>query len=150
MGVRRSLVSWIGHADLVAMAGELPEKERARVLDTLKAKADSSRQGGPVRTLLTNESFDEIHLLSNYQPFLAEWFAKWLGGNLKIHQVKIANPTDYASIFRAADAVLSSIVKESSGDGTELSIHLSPGSPARVFTEGLPLPGTANWSEVRQ
>ncbi len=101
-------------------------------MDTLKAKADFSEQGGPIRTLLAHESFDEIHLLSNYQSFLAEWFAKWLGGNSKIHQVEIANPTDYASIFRAADTVLASVAKEPGEEGAELNIHLSPGSPAMI------------------
>jgi hypothetical protein len=43
MALRRLLVTWIGHADLTAMAGELPEKERSRVLDALKSKIDSSR-----------------------------------------------------------------------------------------------------------
>jgi hypothetical protein len=128
----RRLVCWIGNADLLAMANELPPAEKDRVLTALKARDNPGAKTGPIRTLLTNEAFDEIHLLSNYQPFLAEYFVRWLGSLACIHQIEIASPTDYASIFRAVDTTLASIVKEPAGPGAELCIHLSPGSPAMV------------------
>ena len=130
MPARRLLVCWIGHADLTAMANELSEEERSRVLTTLNARPNPGLQTGPVRTLLAAEPFDEIHFLSNYQPFLAEWFVKWLGVSAEVHQVEITAPTDYASIFRAVDNTLASITRRSGRQDNALCIHLSPGSPS--------------------
>lgn len=130
MPAQRILASWIGHADLTAMANELSDMEREQVLGTLKIRANPSQQKGPVRTLLEGESFDNVHLLSNYQPFLGEWFAKWLGRDVEVHQVEIAAPTDYVSIFKATDTMLASITQSVNRQETELCIHLSPGTPA--------------------
>ena len=128
----RRLVCWIGNADLLAMANELPPAEKDRVLTALNARENPGAKTGPIRTLVTAEAFDEIHLLSNYQPFLAEHFVRWLGSDARIHQAEISNPTDYASIFQTVDATLASIVKEPAGQAAELCIHLSPGSPAMI------------------
>jgi hypothetical protein len=128
----RRLVSWIGHADLLAMANELSSAEKDRVLAALHVRANSEAKTGPIKTLLENQAFEDIHFLSNYQPFLAEWFIRWLGNDAHIHQVEIAAPTDYASIFRAVDATLASVVKQSAKPDAELCIHLSPGSPAMI------------------
>jgi len=132
MPARRLLVSWIGHSDLIAMANELSEEKRSRVLESLSAHPNPNLAKGPVRTLLEVEFFDEIHLLSNYQPFLAGWFVEWLGARARVHQVEIATPTDYASIFRAVDPILASIVRRPGWHDSTLCIHLSPGSPAMI------------------
>jgi DNA-binding NtrC family response regulator len=126
----RVLVSWIGHADLTAMANELSETERHKVLTALTARPNSGIQKGPIRTLVEAEQFDQIHLLSNYQSFLADWFAKWLPTRPRIHQVEIAAPTDYVSIFKAAEQTLVSIAESVDRQKAELCIHLSPGTPA--------------------
>ena len=130
MPTKRLLVSWIGHADLTAMANERPETDRQRILTALKSRPNPDLRKGPIRTLIEAERFDRIHLLSNYQPFLADWFAEWLPSKAVIHQVEIAVPTDYVSIFKAADTTLASIAESSDRQDTELCIHLSPGTPA--------------------
>jgi DNA-binding NtrC family response regulator len=114
------------------MANESPEVEREQVLNALNARANPSLQKGPIRTLLDAQAFDKVHLLSNYPPFLAQWYAKWLGMVPEIHQVEITNPTDYASIFRAVDVTLASIAKRENHHDIDLCIHLSPGSPAMI------------------
>ncbi len=108
---KRLLVSWIGHADLTAMANERPEAERQSILSALGVRPNPSLRNGPIRTLVEAERFDEIHLLSNYPPFLANWFATWLPSRPATHQVEIASPTDYVSIFTTVDATLASITE---------------------------------------
>jgi hypothetical protein len=62
---RRVLVSWIGHTDLRAMAATLPPSKRKAI-----GEADGEVGTGPVKALLDKETFQEIHLLSNYDPSL--------------------------------------------------------------------------------
>ena len=124
----RILASWIGHADLSAVAATLADNDRERFL----ADAGIDRRGavfkGPVRTLVEDEPFDEIHLISNYSKHVGKAFAKWIGPNATIHDVALDDPTDYAAIFRISSDVLSSVT--SRHGGCELCIHLSPGTPA--------------------
>ena len=130
MPTKRLLVSWIGHADLTAMANDRPEADRQRVLTALHSRLNLDLRKGPIRTLIEAERFDRIHLLSNYPPFLGDWFAEWLPAKAVIHQVEIVAPTDYVSVFQAADATLASILESSDRKDSELCIHLSPGTPA--------------------
>src|SRR5262249_27497166 len=89
------------------------------------------KQDGPIRTLLKNESFHAVHLLSNYAPFLNRLFAKWLGGTTTVHAVKLEDPTDYTGIF---SAVTSTLEKIGDTDGNELAFFLSRGTPAMAAT----------------
>lgn len=131
MPTRRVLVSWIGTTDLVSMACDLDEPERKRVCEALKVSGPLKKQDGPIRTLLKNESFQAVHLLSNYAPFLNRLFANWLGGSPTIRPVKLDDPTDYAGIFTAVNATLDSIGDTSDA---ELAFFLSPGTPAMAAT----------------
>ena len=81
------------------MANDLPEAECQKVLSLLAIRSSKTIRQGPIRTLVEAEHFDRIHLLSNYPPFLAKGFAKWLSPAVVIHQVDIDAPTDYVSIF---------------------------------------------------
>ncbi len=127
MAARRILASWIGHTDLLSMASDLSEQQQARVLKSLRFKGSLRVQNGPIQTLLKHEQFDEVHLLSNYSPYLNRLFKKWVNDKVVIHTVKLDDPTDYPAVFRAVDSELKAIVGNSS---TELAIHLSPGTPA--------------------
>jgi DNA-binding NtrC family response regulator len=124
------MVSWIGHADLSAMATELPPARREKLERALEKRPIAGVKQGPIRTLVEQEPFDGIHLLCNYAPFLGKWYAEWLPGKVRVHQVEIANPTDYPSIFRAADSVLREVTGAARPATGELCIHLSPGTPA--------------------
>ena len=128
---RRVLVSWIGHADLSAMADDLPEPERSRLIGL--AKIPGTRYGekpGPLKTAVNACSFDSVHLLSNYDSGLHQPFSKWLGAPATIHPAQIDAPTDYPSIFRAADRVLHLLTERGELANRELCILLSPGTPA--------------------
>ena len=126
----RLLVSWIGHNDLLGMVMDLPAAKQKRLLEAIRRELPGKRQSGPIRTLIESEQFGEIHLLSNLEPWINQAFVKWIGGNATAHKVEIDNPTDYPSIFSAADRVLSQVVGSKPGCRSELCIHLSPGTPA--------------------
>ena len=126
----RLLAAWIGHADFLANAATCGEDEVKRVREALNARYQRQEEPGPIKTLLQHEVFDEIHLLSNQEAALAKRFAKWLECKPTIHQVEIANPTDYVSVFRAADGVLARVMDRPDRQSVELCLHLSPGTPA--------------------
>ena len=129
MQQRKRLVSWIGHADLLAMADDLGDAGR----DLLALAGVSGRYGekpGPLKTAVSSGQFDEIHLLSNYPDVVHKPFAKWLGGKPTIHPVDLADPTDYGGIFQCTNRVLEEVSKPAAGTQTKLCILLSPGTPA--------------------
>jgi len=120
------LVSWIGHADLIAMSGKLSAKSRK----TIEAIVDTSRDvkgDGPVKALVSAEKFKEIHLLNSYGASVAKLFSKWIGGKPKIHDVEIENPTDHARILEIVQPIVGSLKLKQKD---ELCFHLSPGTPA--------------------
>jgi len=75
---QRLLFSWIGHSDLRAMAGSLPEPDCKTVFERIGGEALKPSDLGPTKTLLTTQTFDKILLLSNYPAEWNFWFAKWL------------------------------------------------------------------------
>jgi len=105
MGKKRILYSWVGHNDLLGMAGDAEPDQQRRILVELKIDRKISKQDGPIKALLKQEAFDEIHLLSNYPKWLSGMFLSWLGFEAKIHTVSLADPTDYEQILAATDNV---------------------------------------------
>ena len=129
MGTKRLLVAWIGHNDLLGLAADLPIARQKAVLQQINRTLPANKQNGPIRTLVQQEPFDEIHLLSNgHDPSITKAYVKWLSAAAAIHEVAVENPTDYSAIFTAAEATLAKITAGKSS--TELCIHLSPGTPA--------------------
>lgn len=126
----RTLVAWIGHNDLLSMAMDLPAAKQKKVLEVVKRGLPTSKQLGPIRSVVDSDRFNEIHLLSTLDKWLNDAFVKWLGQKVTVHSVEIATPTDYPSIFSAADRVLSVVTKGKKQNTQELCIHLSPGTPA--------------------
>ncbi len=133
MSTPRLLAAWIGHADLRAMAAALPDDQGQKVLAALSAPA-RPEQGGPIRALLAAESFDAVHLLSNYGREMDDLFRRWLRGQFRglavhVHPVPLASPTDYNEIYEAVEAQLEGLMSRP-GPMPQLAIHLSPGTPA--------------------
>lgn len=129
MATRRVLFSWVGHADLRAMAASLPEYEQSEVLKGLNPPRPMPDQPGPLKCLLDAEQFDEVHLLSDHNGAKNRHYVKWLGGDPVLHQVKLANPTDYPEVFKVVDAELASVVSVPRLHRVDLCLHLSPGTP---------------------
>lgn len=123
------LVSWIGHADLLAMASELGESGR-ELLVSAGITGKYGEAPGPIKSAVIAGHFDEVHLLSNYPPTVHRPFEKWLGVRATIHSVDLKDPTDYEGIFRCANRVLTEISKPDRRGAAELCILLSPGTPA--------------------
>lgn len=127
---KRVLVSWVGHADIRSMAADQPKSQQQKILDMIGAENILKEGSGPIKTLLEAERFDQIHLLSNYSSSIGTQFKSWAGGPVKVHNVKLKNPTDYAEVFSLVDTTLSNVLGQKSlGEDAELCIHLSPGTP---------------------
>ena len=129
MAGRRLLVSWIGHADLTAMADDLGEAGK-ELLAAAKVTGKHGEKPGPVKTAISLGGFDEVHLLSNYAEVIHKPFAAWLGGKPVIHPVELTDPTDYSQIFRCVNGVLGNLTGRPPRKPAELCILLSPGTPA--------------------
>ena len=124
---KRILYSWIGHNDLLGVAGDAPVDQQERILAALKIDRKIARQDGPIKALLKQEAFDEIHLLSNYPKWLSGLFSEWLEFDATIHTVKLDDPSNYEQILAATDIVLS---KSARDYNSEYSFFLTPGTPS--------------------
>lgn len=127
MSKNRILYSWVGHNDLLGMAADVSLDQQARILAALKIDRKVIKQDGPIKTLLKQEKFDEIHLLSNYPKWLGGMFLEWLGVDAIVHTVTLTDPSDYGQILAATDSVLSKSVRDPS---SEYSFFLTPGTPS--------------------
>ncbi|MBS0207201.1 MAG: sigma 54-interacting transcriptional regulator [Planctomycetes bacterium] len=129
MPTRRLLFSWIGYADLRALAATLDEPERAEVLKGVNPSSPTPGKPGPIKCLLNKEKFDEIHLLTDHSAFKNRLFVKWLGVDAVLHSVKLKDPTNYPEVFAVVDAEVASVVSVPRTDRLNLCMHLSPGTP---------------------
>lgn len=129
MPTHRTLISWIGHADLQAMTDDLGE-EGTRLRELCKVSGKYGEKPGPLKTAVNEGHFDEAHLICNYPEPVHKPFAKWLGGKVVIHAVDLADPTDYDGIFRNVNHVLAGLTSRLERNKSRLCILLSPGTPA--------------------
>jgi transcriptional regulator with PAS, ATPase and Fis domain len=130
MAENKMLVCWIGGADLRAMASALNDENLlTRVNEALNAPKNSVMEGeGPIKTLVSQREFDEIHLLTNWPDDWNERFRSWIGCSPQIHPIDhahLSDPTDYRNVYDTAKDVLDRICKKH----WHLSMHLSPGTP---------------------
>ncbi|WP_300340170.1 hypothetical protein [Accumulibacter sp.] len=106
------LVAWIGRTDLKAAAGE-PD---AGV--------------GPIAQGVQAGSYDPIYLLSDFPAAEAKSYIKWLesrtGAAIHLHTVRLTSPINFGEIYERVVEVLEAIDRR----GTQLTYHLSPGTPA--------------------
>jgi len=109
------LVSWIGHADL-------------------KAPSETGKQGlGPLAQAVTTRVFDEAVILCDYPEervadYLA-WLSKVTTTKLHLHCESLSGPTHFGEIYEATVTVVSDVLRRL-GTSTDLTFHLSPGTPA--------------------
>lgn len=131
MPPRRVLFSWIGHADLRAMAASLPSRQQEEVLEGLPNPKPNPEEPGPIKCLLEEESFDEVHLLSQWKKSdpKNQHYLTWIGGRPVLHPVKLSDPTDYGEVFRVVDAELRKVIRLPRSRDEDLCILLSPGTP---------------------
>ncbi len=126
----RILVSWIGHADLKSLFGSGSQKVQDKVKAIVRPPYNPPEDGGPIKTLLNQESFDRIYLLSDTPKSITCQYLKLLGFDAAVNHTHLKNPTDYAEIYTVVSDFLETISKDLSSNNHELSILLSPGTPA--------------------
>lgn len=106
---QRTLICWVGGNDL---------------------KAPEGGEVGPILSTLRAVGFDRLELLCSYPPERVEPYLEWLASTLEItiepHYASLRSPVDFADIHEVAQAHLQRL----SVPGTDLSILLSPGTPA--------------------
>ncbi len=124
------LISWIGHTDLRTMAPDLDGEDRRRIERVVGPMQYPSDGFGPLKTLLQEESFDAVHLLSNYPKDVSQAYCNWLDKPVTLHPTRLKNVTDHAEIFNAVAPVLDSIKAQIPPSQHPWAYHLSPGTPA--------------------
>lgn len=110
----QTLVSWIGGNDLKATGS--PGTEEPGL--------------GPIAATLKAQAFDAVELLYNYpedqvKPYLA-WLQEQVSTPISAHAISLSSPVNFSEIYVQANQQLSRL----SAEGCELSILLSPGTPA--------------------
>ena len=108
------LLAWIGQADLDG--------------------ANGSRPGpGPIGSVVADRRFDALVLLSNYAATQNRTFVAWLAEMdappVHLRNEPLDDPTDYGAIHAAALRALE-YARKTFGADANLSIHVSPGTPA--------------------
>lgn len=107
--MRKALISWIGGNDL---------------------KAIDSGEPGPILSTLQAVSADSVNLLCSYPAERVEPYLAWLRGQIDVpieaHYESLSSPVHFGEIYQAANRHL----KRLADSGAQLSILLSPGTPA--------------------
>ncbi len=113
--MKKVLVCWIGNTDLRAPT----EEEKVGL--------------GPIGQAAVHTEYDEIALLTNYPEEVTGDYPAWLrsrtGAEIFLYHEKLSGPTRFGEIYPAAVKAVLDIQKRN-GDATELTFHLSPGTPA--------------------
>ena len=108
------LVAWIGQTDLDCANGRRPGR-------------------GPIGSVVAARSFDALVLLSNYEPpqnrAFVDWLAEMNAPSVHLRPEPLDDPTDYGAIHAAAARALE-YAREAFAPQVDLSIHISPGTPA--------------------
>jgi transcriptional regulator with GAF, ATPase, and Fis domain len=123
------------------MARVVGEPVRSLVMRITRAES-WPKEGSPVQVTVSEQRFDEIHLLSNYPHEANEAYEKWLGAKVQFHSLHIENPWDYEQIFHHTDKALRTI--RASSPQAELCLHLTSGTTA--MSSILLLLGTTTFS----
>lgn len=115
MAGKRLLICWLGNTDLKASRGD---KEAGR---------------GPIGQALEAFVFDEVILLSDHAKSEATSYINWLKkiteAHVELRPHKLPSPTDFGAIYEAASEELAKL-RSKNGPNLDLTIHLSPGTPA--------------------
>jgi DNA-binding NtrC family response regulator len=113
--LKKVLVCWIGNTDL-----RVPAEERTIGL-------------GPIGQAVAHTEYDEIALMSNYAHGIISEYEGWLKSRTKakilIYPEKLSGPTQFGEIYEAAVRTVLDI-QNRNAHSTELTFHLSPGTPA--------------------
>ena len=114
VGVPALLLAWLGQTDLDCARGVRPGP-------------------GPIGSVVAARRFDALVLLSNYPRHENRAFNDWLVGagapTVHLRTEVLTDPTDYGAIHMAAVRAFD-FARETFGAGADLTVHVSPGTPA--------------------
>ena len=109
-----TLIAWIGQTDLDCASGRRPGR-------------------GPIASAVADREFDALVLLSNYAPEKNRPYLNWLkeaeAPPVHLRHEPLRDPTDYGGIHAAAVRAMD-FAREKFGTGADLTVHVSPGTPA--------------------
>ncbi len=112
--MKRILICWIGNTDLQASEGQ-------------------NVGVGPIAQALDKREFDEVFFITDYEdtrvtPYI-NWIKKRTPTPHKLFHRQLSSPTHFGEIYEAATSVCQKALDQY-GNQTELTFHLSPGTPA--------------------
>lgn len=110
----RTLFAWVGETDLRAAGGTL------------------ERGVGPIASVLDEQAFDQVVLLSNYPGERTQTFVTWFETRFEqpanVEQVDLSSPMNFKEIYQAVVETVDRILAQHAA--RELVFHLSPGTSA--------------------
>jgi len=99
----------------------------------LKACREDEGLTGPIGQALSVDNYEQVILLADQKDEDIAAYSDWLTRNEapqpKINRVSLTSPTDFREIYKVAKKALEDFTKDC-GDAGDLTIHLSPGTPA--------------------
>jgi transcriptional regulator with PAS, ATPase and Fis domain len=114
IGSMKILMAWLGDADIAAAA-------------------KGSNLSGPIGQAVQQENYDKLTLLVDRPKDKMQMYVDWISANggpkCEPIQVTLTSPTDFREIYQTASAEISRVLS-SSGPKPDLTIHLTPGTPA--------------------
>ncbi|MXX12738.1 MAG: AAA family ATPase, partial [Gemmatimonadetes bacterium] len=112
--MKRILICWIGNTDLLASEGE-------------------NVGVGPIAQALDTREFDEVFFITDYEATRVKPYLNWIKERAPTpHQLfyrQLSSPTHFGEIYEIAASICQEALDQY-GDQTELTFHLSPGTPA--------------------
>ncbi len=112
--MKRILICWIGNTDLQASEGQ-------------------DVGVGPIAQALDMREFDEVFFITDYEEARVKPYINWLQERTPTpHQLfhrHLSSPTHFGEIYEAATSICQEALDQY-GNQTELTFHLSPGTPA--------------------
>ena len=112
--MKRILICWIGNTDLQASEGQ-------------------DVGAGPIAQALDMREFDEVFFISDYKDTRVKPYIDWIEKRTPTpHQLfyrQLSSPTHFGEIYEIAASICQEALDQY-GNQTELTFHLSPGTPA--------------------
>ena len=112
--MKRILICWIGNTDLQASEGQ-------------------DVGAGPIAQALDTREFDEVFFISDYKDTRVKPYIDWIEKRTPTpHQLfyrQLSSPTHFGEIYEIASSICQEALDQY-GNQTELTFHLSPGTPA--------------------
>lgn len=118
--MEKVLLCWLGDADFRGAEVPLPRRPRPVTTGHL----------GPIASAVEAGPYDRVVILNNRTPELAKQYVGWLGertsSQLEVRELPLEDVTDHRQVFEAVVP----ICDEETKAGSQLTFHLSPGTPA--------------------